>query len=116
MKHIQAYETINNGQPKVGDYVLCDEISSSTKEYTRNNVGKIIFIIDESNMQKYRLFDDFKYIIRYEYKGEIIDSEITQDEDFFDGYCRRMKSEEIIYWSSDKRELNAILKSNKYNL
>jgi hypothetical protein len=113
MKYIKQYETLNIGQPKVGNYVLCEEISSSTAEYTKNNIGKIIFIIDDDkdNMEKYRLFNDYKYIIWYEHTIEI-----PRDEVYFNGCCRRMKRAEIKYWSKNKRDLQAILKLNKYNL
>jgi len=101
MKHIKLFEEINQNvigswtlAPEVGDYVICDSTNFDLlKNLVKNNIGKLIQIEKVTR-------DDDNYYIKY--------TEIENDIVFW--------RSEILYWSKDKEELEAILTAQKYNL
>ena len=106
MKYLKKYEDTNINKPKVGDYVLCEEkytenvteIYQYFLNFISNNVGVIKFIRN----------DDF-YVV---YNN--VPQEVTKF--FRDENARRMETYEVKYWSDNKKELEAILASKKYNI
>ena len=115
----KLFEEINVGEPKVGDYVICEEIPQSTPkfqyadviEFLKNNIGKIkkISYNPDPNLEG---VERYSYIVAY---NNIPLSLITY---FLSGKnnARRMFKDNIIYWSKDRDELETILLSKKYNV
>jgi len=96
----------NKIDPKIGDYVICEEISSSIelKKFIDNNIGYIIdqlsfnrFTVQYNNVPK-NLFIFFNEQMRSSSK------------------CREMFLTEIQYWSKNKEELENILLTRKFNI
>jgi len=110
MKHLKQYETINEGLPTVGDFVICAENISSdnevrAKEFTQNNIGQLVKIEDNDRHYRYRVkYENVPYDISYQFM-------------IYDGdYIRPMTLPELTYWSKDKNELLPYITVNKYNL
>lgn len=114
MKHLKAYEKLNNNIPQIGDYVLCDphDMSAlfgtntqkkSLKHFIENNVGIITKITPEEITVEYH---NIPYTI--------------QDNFFMMGGKLSFDPDEIIISSSNmkdiKKEYELRLTSNKYNL
>jgi len=103
----KIYESINDGEPEIGDYVICDPDFRNLFNFINNNIGQII---------NYPSTTD-KYVIKYENVPESIYS-------FFDvnislsghTYKRYFQRDEIIYWSKNKEDLEHLIQSKKYNL
>jgi len=109
MKHLKTFENINTHlrtqkeEPKVGDYVICKEIYSTypdVKKFTINNIGTII-----STSEPY----PFVYLIAYENVPYNIKY-------YFENDTLYMSFKEIVEYSENKEDLEAILAANKYNL
>ena len=101
------YESINDQEPKIGDWVICElhkmtDIPAYYKynEIISNNIGQLV----EINEKK-----ELNCIIKYF-------NNIGKDNNWFydDHTCVNMN--EILYWSKDKKELEDILAAKKYNL
>lgn len=98
MKIKRFNESLNEGEPEVGDYVIAYnyfyEKNSIYDIYINNNIGKFISISD-----------DGQYLVEYQnfpgWKG----SESIQ---------RRYVK--IKYWSKDKKDLETILNTDKFNI
>lgn len=104
----KLYETINKGEPKNGDWVICKEdgeLRQSVDSYLSKNIGRIKYI------------DNFKH--GSEYNVEFF-GDIPEDIYFwFFNHTLMMYREDILYWSTNKEDLEPIesfLQSNKYNL
>ena len=98
----KTYESINEDEPELGDYVICKESHEHeivVQNFLSQNIGKIV------EMNK-----GYKYIVKYK--------NIPNDTKKYFIYqgTRGMDRNEIKYWSKDKEELESILNANKYNL
>ena len=103
MKYIKKYESINN-EPQIGDYVLCREINANNIQviqWTAVNIGKYIDFND--------LDYNYPYLIRYKNVPNDIRSYFFHNDV---PSCRTMKRDEIILWSSNKEDLENIIKFN----
>lgn len=111
MKHIKTFETVNEGEPQVGDYVICKEsMDENLDEFISNNIGKFV---------RFRVENDpvaniFECIIQYE-------NIPTQLQYGFDcainlNNCRGMRIDEISKWSKNKKDLDLEIELKKYNL
>lgn len=89
------YESINNGKPKKGDYVIVDFR------------GDIITKIGQITYIKYNSY--LPYLIEYD------DDFNYYDYGLYDKYIS-INLDEIKYWSKDKKELETLIQANKYNL
>jgi hypothetical protein len=131
MRYLRTYEEKNN-KPKVGDYVICDEgihidihLDNLYDEFIKNNIGKCVNIVlndidlggnSDDN-------DEYLYIINYDNIPKEIERYFCfdkhtgyADEDCkFTGF-RSMLSNEIIYFSNNKDEMEVKISANKYNL
>jgi len=91
MKINRFNEQLNYNLPEIGDYVICEDESMWEKSYINNKIGKII---------------DYKKGVKYEYSVEYVEySDILP-----------VSREEIKYFSKNKKELEMILQSNKFNI
>ena len=125
----QLYEKLNQGVPEEGDYVICEPQSfhkaPEIKEYLSHSIGRInriggeeyhsgrsiesdhlIYFTDIPQNKSFDMlnFFDFKRRDKNDYSGE------------FNIYCKFFNSRNIIYWSKDKKDLERLLKTNKYRL
>ena len=102
MKYIKTYEDVNIGKPESGDYVICkDSTDREISKFTKNAVGKMIKYDSEE--------EPFCYWIKYDKVPYDVAHKFTSN-------MRNFSREEIMHWSPDKEELEAILNSNKYNI
>jgi hypothetical protein len=98
MKYIKSYENINS-EPQIGDYAIANSIYcfSKTQNFFKNTIGKIVEIKSE--------------LYKIEYDDDDIPDNISLDDNSFN-----FKKYEIIFFSSNKKDVDAFLYSNKYNL
>jgi hypothetical protein len=108
MKYLKTFE-LDKNEPEVGDYVICEESKyPNIKKFISTNIGKIIYYIDDTESIGYKLYKNYRYIVKYNNMPKKFDS--------FNNKTRRMKRDEIIHWSKNKEDLEIILNSKKYNL
>jgi hypothetical protein len=101
MKYIKNFESVNDGEPKVGDYVIVDRKTELDVYYfTSNTIGYYEQIIYSNKMT---------YHIRFDNVPEEIENKFTYD-------CRNYSREDIKYWSRNKEEIEIILSTIKYNI
>ena len=113
--YLKTYENFKK-EPEAGDYVICNEnnnLSSNICNFISNNIGKIVYYINNDEFKKYNVQKDYRYIIEYDNIPANIQTyfSYTVAED-----CRRMSRDEIIYWSKNREDLEAIIDAKKYNL
>ena len=118
MKYIKQYESITDDKqiiPTVGDYVICEEQTSSDKElkeFINNTIGKCDGVKGKKTEDFLTLYavkyDDIPYWQKscnnftYDIKGKY--------------YTRNFYRREIKHISKDRKELETILAAKKYNL
>lgn len=74
MKYLQTYEQLNIKNPKIGDYVLCDEqdfTDEQVKKFITKNIGECVHILP------YTGEDDYDYLIRYENIPDELNNEFS---------------------------------------
>lgn len=91
MKYIKEFE-MNEGKPEVGDYVICAGRYSGAFGYVKNNIGKLDMI------------NQCQYGIEYKY---------NKNRNTYNYLCN---VSDILYWSKNKKELEMILNTNKFNI
>jgi len=98
MKYIKLFENLSN--PEVGDYAICKfEFSPDVNKFLQNNVGKIVSVTGFPS----------PYVVEFENATKKLSPYIMDGRKWFD-------RDDIIKWSKNKEELEAILITNKYNL
>ena len=108
MNHLQIYEKFfeNTKRLNIGDFVICKNEDPLTpkniREFIENTIGKYIEYNEDDGV-------DFRYIIKYDKPTK----EFIEYENGFEYYCSR---NEILYFSKNKKDLELILNSKKYNL
>lgn len=102
----------NTLQPKIGDYVICDEsnitfdnkvLHKKMNYFIDNNIGLII-------NEDYKGFD---YIVKYD---NIPDSLMDQFSRFGLPNTRGFNVDEVVDFSKDKEILEARIRAKKYNI
>lgn len=119
----KIFESINEGRPQIGDYVICDvseQYSSSDKlffatieaiDFISKNIGYIWKIPDHQN-----------YLVKYFNIPEDLEKFIFHYSDYRDyegpkkGNSILVDIENIKHWSKNKEELITLLEIDKYNL
>ena len=109
MKHIKQYEEINQNEPKIDDFVICEEENTAIDDveivqFTKNNIGQIMEI---------KSTDLYKYRIKYDDVPDNLSHKLLL---YNNVYTRPMARDEIKYWATDKNELLPLISANKYNL
>jgi hypothetical protein len=101
MKYIKQYE--NNTKPQIGDYVIVKDSMAdiSLAIFFSENIGRIV---NNEYQELYPFLVQFENI-PYDFKIE-----------FHGGGTRQFDEDEIIEFSSNKKDLELILTANKYNL
>jgi hypothetical protein len=123
MRHIKTYEKLEN-ELKIGNYVICkeldDNVDKNIERFIDNNIGIIVDFRKNNNISNDYKEIPMKYNIFVKY--EDIPDEIYDDFDYhkYIDNCRIFMSNEILYSSFNKEELEEILdlqlSQNKYNL
>jgi hypothetical protein len=111
MKHVKKYEA-HNIRPKVGDYVICEELSSYYSK--SDNYEKLIDFINSSVGQIKSIGVNELYVIEYFDVPSIITSYFNYDKN--NNSFKIMDEDEILHFSSSREELELKLVSIKYNL
>jgi len=109
-------KSINN-EPKINDFVICtesnsinDEIFRQHLDFINNNIGQIVNIRRTiSTVIFYEVkYDNIPEIIERYYFSSLTQHNTPGARDFLSG--------EISYHSENKKELDVILQTNKYNI
>jgi len=118
MKYIKLYEDYNMNEPKNGDWVICKENEEDEDDnftlFINNNIGRIIKINND--------YDDYDYIIKYcnipkNIRNRFFSYKMNNKNEYVgDVNKRAMFLREIKYWSENKKDLEVIILTNKYNL
>jgi len=99
IKNFILFEKLNQGEPKVGHYVICEDINDDLfpdlENYLSANIGIIKTIMG-------------KITFLVEYKNSSLS--------FFTNDLRPFLREEIKYWSKDKEDLLPFLDAKKFGL
>jgi len=105
MKIFRFNEKLMNNKkdyPMVGEYILANDESGSqkAKDFVNNNIGLCT---------GFHRGDSFPFEVEYENLTPYI-------EQFFNKNKTNFNRKEILYWSDNKEELEAILQAKKFNL
>lgn len=103
--NFKIFETINEGDPKIGDYVLLkyDKFKNDMTNFLNDHIGKIIFIDEKLyRIEYYDVPDTINYRFHY-YKTN-------------NSYTKTIEKRYISYWSKNREELEELLAAEKYNL
>lgn len=121
MKYIKQYES--KTYPQLGDFILVKNRTNIrwVDEFTNNNIGQIVEILDFDRhfycLSKY----DIKFDIESNTQLGNISSEYNIAKGSFqflydeDG-CRKTRLEDIEFFSKNKEDVEAYITSIKYNL
>jgi hypothetical protein len=112
------FESINQGEPEVGDYAICHshmEFFTEVNDFTETNIGELIKIDSQVDKYKYEYDDniDVIYMVKYENVPRTLDFLVFKE---YGGDSLVMYREDIKYWSKNKEELEKVIESEKYNL
>ena len=107
----RLYE-INNNEPELGDYVICNnnDRSDDLEEinyFIDNNIGQII-------NNKSIKYTGYPYIVKYSNIPTEFSIYTCYEYDTNDNI--QFNRSEILYWSKNKEELESILNTNKFNI
>lgn len=103
--NFKIFESINVGEPKVGDYVIIKYFNEfglpdkNFEECLKNNIGQIREVDKVDN----------DYVIEY---SELHKKLLK----IFNNNLVPFNKKHIEYWSESKEELEALIRSKKYNL
>lgn len=105
----KIFEELNIGRPKLGDYVICGHMELySTKpalvNFIENNIGILIKEVRTDSLKGFRV----------QYFN--VPSNIINNFGPGPSKIRYFSTDDIIYWSENKEELEEILATKKYNL
>ena len=103
MKYIKKFESLD--EPKIGDYVACEEELGINElcDFINNTVGKI-FKIENSY---------YNYAVKFDNIPQNLNEFFT---DFGYKDCRGFNSNEILFWSENKEDVEEYLMTKKYNI
>jgi len=114
MNHIEEFENIND--PKIGDYVISDFkfYNQEWKNYIDNKIG-VVKRVRADGLHQYIIttYEIENYIFENWSKKEKKCIKKINGKNYIDMY---FELSEIKYLSSNKKDLEAILLANKYNL
>jgi len=107
----KIYESIDIGEPELGDYVICDEsVEPILSDWLKANIGRAITTENRNGC----IFDVY---YDNEPPGNI--SFYFQGPKMFklkERYYRPMRRDEILHWSKNKKDLDFFIDAIKYNL
>jgi len=110
MKIIRFNESLNEGNPEIGDYVICNDNHDSTINDFSDIDNFMMSSIGMYVKNDYDKYPTHPYAIRFYDIPHNLHIFFNSDNTV------RMKRTEIKYWTQDKKELELILKSNKFNI
>jgi len=107
MKYIKKFEFVRKKlKPHINDFVICDEkiISNEMQNFLKYNIGQLVDF-NSSSSDKYYFSPIYKYIVKFENVPEKLKEYFTPDN------LRGFNEQEIIYFSSNKEEVEIFLKT-----
>jgi len=103
MKYLKKFEMNETIFPQIGDYVLIVQNIRNISPFVNENIGTFIGMNDSS-------------IFLYKVQYENIPEELLQFADNKNKNILNFSYDEITYWSKDKKELELMITTNKFNL
>jgi hypothetical protein len=110
MKHLKKYENVED-ELQIGDYVILDSSKILRYNYNKiivdflsNNIGKLTYI--DIGLQKHKIY----YNIPQNIKDELKDYPITKNGIWYASLS------DILYHSTNKKDLELYITANKYNI
>lgn len=106
MKHLKTFEKYkepSEKDPKIGDYVICNDTDEDLSYFLENNIGQIVDDIS-SDLATFRT-----YIVKYNKIPRKL-SKLC-----FNGKLTKW-DHEILYHNKNKEKLEELLITKKYNL
>jgi len=123
----EIFESLNSGEPELGDYVICsagiirDLLMTATElDFVSNNIGKITRVLKESEKGPFRVLKEsekgreVEYIVGYRDIVEEIVRWHNWKGDFVNDY--KVKCEEITHWSKNISDLERVLAQKRFDL
>jgi len=102
----KIYESIDIGEPELYDYVICDEVVEPIlSDWMKCNIGEIIKVDNKRDCKFNVWYENIPNTLKFYF----------QSRDHDKGF-RPMMNREILHWSKDKEDLEALLNLDKYNL
>jgi len=111
MKHIKAYEKYNKQNLEVGDYVIIKmwgHSSSALTSFINNNIGQVAYL-SSLKIDVTLKYDNIPNVLRIHFTNP---GSLATDRRL----SKTFHSNEIEYYSKDKKEMELMLKVKKYNL
>ena len=111
MKYIKTYETLNEGTPEIGDYVIIrmwTHLNGELMNFINNNIGQIAYKSSLGNELTIK-YDNVPGKLQTHF---VFPGSLSKDKRL----SRTFHKNEILYFSKDKTELEFELKVSKYNL
>jgi hypothetical protein len=134
MRHIKAYENVNDDELKVGDYVLCKDLRELSKNnqffdvqeifknFISKNAGKVIKInnndeifISYGNVNIPDEILDYAFYTEYSLLKSGIQGYVIPGYETYSNIVAFNKNE-IIYFSKNKEDVELSIQTIKYNL
>jgi len=112
MIKFKILETINNGRPEIGDYVICHskQIGKIFYNFFATHIGVII------NTPTYNYGEEEKELYQNALNNNVyIKYEGLKDSNFL-GSTVKFGIKNIKYWSKNKEDLQKIIDSEKFGL
>jgi hypothetical protein len=103
----KIFESVNEDEPKIGDWVLCysEDISDDTKTFLETTIGQLVKITKDKKYTHYEV----------EYRNKKYTDESFNKNTFTLSHIMK-----ILYWSENRKELEKKLEilrtANKYNI
>jgi len=115
MKYIKTYEELDNVEPEVGDYVVCDlsdndYIEKELNDFISNNIG----IIKNIDNRPSSVFN--KYQIRYKNVPDKLYNLFGPSDKYNSNDLRYVSIHYIKFYSKSREECITYLDSKNYNI
>jgi len=108
MKVERFNESLDEGKPEIGDFVICTDETGGLNSIIHDMIGEIIDYVDTFGAQ-------YPYIIKYD-----LDPQLLKDLEMFTSKINKeafpFSIKEINHFSRNKKDLILILQTNKFNL
>lgn len=116
----KLFESVNIGEPKVNDYVVCSETPEIfyKKEDWYNDYIELVNILKDK-IGKIVKIDELSYIVEYKDVPKKLRQDFFVLNDKKQLVCRRFAREDIEFWSKNKKDLSdldLLRKYKKYNI